>query len=108
MRYERMTSASIREALALAEEILLERLPIEKTAVDAHSVRFSGGDGTATISAHRHGVETQVDVVTDQFRTSRLDGEVQYYMTMLPYQPGEKRGRSKAILPGGLTRQLTP
>lgn len=107
MKYERMTSASIREALALAEEILLERLPIERQAADAHSVRFSGGDGTAVIRAHRHGVETQVDVVTDQLRTSRLDGEVQYYMTMLPYQPGEQRGRSSTILPGGLTRQIT-
>lgn len=105
MKYERMTSASIRDALALAEEILLARLPLERQSADAHSVRLSGGDGTVSIHAHRHGLETQVDVHTDQLRTSRLDGEVQYYMTMLPYQPGELRGRGARALPGGLSRQ---
>lgn len=104
MTYERMTAASIKEALEQAEQVLLERLPLEKVAGDAHSIRLTGGDGTVTIHAHRHGLETQVDVHTDQLRTSRLDLEVQYYLTMLPYQPGELRGRG-AALPGGLSRQ---
>lgn len=104
MNYERMTAASIREALELAEQVLLERLPLEKVAGDAHSIRLTGGDGTVTIEAHGHGLETQVDVHTDQLRTSRLDLEVQYYLTMLPYQPGDLRGRG-AALPGGLSRQ---
>lgn len=103
MKYERRTAAPIADVLRLAEEILTERLPTEKVAADAHSVRFTGGDGTATISAHRHGFETVVHVHTDQVRTSRLDGEVQYFMTMLPYQPGDVRGSGTA-LPGGLSR----
>lgn len=104
MKYERRTAASVADVLRLAEEILTERLPTEKVASDAHSVRFSGGDGTATIAAHRHGHETVIHVKTDQLRTSRLDGEVQYFMTMLPYQPGDVRGAGTAQ-PGGLSRR---
>jgi hypothetical protein len=104
MTYERMTAASIKDALEQAEQVLLERLPLEKGGGDAHSVRLTGGDGTVTIHAHRHGLETQVEARTDQLRTSRLDLEVQYYLSMLPYQPGDLRGRGVA-LPGGLSRQ---
>jgi hypothetical protein len=104
MTYERMTAAPIRDVLRLAVEILTTRLPISKVAEDAHSVRLEGGDGMVTISAHRHGLETQVHAATDQLRTSRLDGEVQYVMTMLPYQPDDVRGAGTA-LPGGLSRR---
>jgi hypothetical protein len=103
MTYERMTAAPIREVLRLAEEVLASRLPMRKEAGDAHSVRLAGGDGVVTISAHRHGLETQVHAATDQLRTSRLDLDVQYFMTMLPYQPGDVRGAGVA-LPGGLSR----
>lgn len=103
MTYERMTAAPIREVLRLAEEVLMERLPIAKTAGDHHGITLSGGDGTVTITAHRHGLETQVHAATDQLRTSRLDLDVQYFMTMLPYQPGDVRGAG-AALPGGLSR----
>jgi len=103
MTYERMTAAPIREVLRLAEEVLTERLPIRKTGGDHHSITLEGGDGTVTISAHRHGLETQVHAVTDQLRTSRLDLDVQYVMSLLPYQPGDVRGVGEA-LPGGLSR----
>jgi hypothetical protein len=103
MTYERMTAAPIREVLRLAEEVLTSRLPTRKVGGDHHSIRFEGGDGIVTISAHRHGMETQVHAVTDQLRTSRLDLDVQYFMTMLPYQPGDVRGAGEA-LPGGLSR----
>jgi hypothetical protein len=103
MTYERMTAAPIRDVLRLAEELLTSRLPIRKVGGDSHSVQFEGGDGTATISAHRHGLETQVHAITDQLRTSRLDLEVQYLMSQLPYQPGDVRGGGRA-LPGGLSR----
>jgi hypothetical protein len=103
MTYERMTAAPIREVLQLAEEVLTGRLPMRKTGGDSHSVRLEGGDGAVMISAHRHGLETQVHAVTDQLRTSRLDLDVQYFMTMLPYQPGDVRGAGTA-LPGGLSR----
>jgi hypothetical protein len=103
MTYERMTAAPISEVLRLAEEVLTSRLPIRKVAGDHHSIRLEGGDGTVTISAHRHGMETQVHAMTDQLRTSRLDLDVQYFMTLLPYQPGDVRGAGEA-LPGGLSR----
>jgi hypothetical protein len=103
MTYERMTAAPVRDVLRLAEEVLTGRLPIEKVGGDHHSIRLSGGDGTVTISVHRHGLETQVHATTDQLRTSRLDLDVQYFMTMLPYQPEDVRGAGEA-LPGGLSR----
>ncbi|NLG62553.1 MAG: hypothetical protein GX539_09920 [Candidatus Cloacimonetes bacterium] len=105
MKYVRMTSATVREALDLAREILTERLPLEVVASDAHSLTLSGADGTVKIHAHKHGVDTQLDIDTDQLRTSRLDNEVQYWLTMLPYQPGEVRGRGAPALPAGLSRQ---
>jgi hypothetical protein len=106
MTYERMTAAPVREVLRLAEEVLTARLPMQKTAQDGHSVRLEGGDGAVTISAHRHGLDTQVHAATDQLRTSRLDLDVQYFMTMLPYQPEDVRGAGHA-LPGGLSRSGT-
>lgn len=103
MTYERMTAAPTRDVLRMAEEVLTERLPIRKTASDHHSITLEGGDGAVTIRVHRHGVETQVHAATDQLRTSRLDLDVQYFMTMLPYQPGDVRGAGTA-LPGALSR----
>lgn len=87
--YERVTATGVREVLRLAEEILKERLPIEKTAADRNSVTLAGGDGTVTIEAHRHGFDTVVRARTDQLRTSRLDLETQYFLNKLPYQPGD-------------------
>ncbi len=101
MTYQRYTAASVRDVLARAEEILTSRLPATVEHRDGHSVRVTGGDGTAVVSAHKHGLDTVVNVETDQFRTSRLDGEVQYLLTMLPYQPGDSH-RPGAVQPGGL------
>jgi hypothetical protein len=103
MTYERYTAAPAREVLRLAEEMLTARLPITKARGDHHGLTLEGGDGTVTITVHRHGLETLVHAATDQLRTSRLDGEVQYLMTMLPYQPGDVRGAGTA-LPGALSR----
>jgi len=103
MTYERLTAATGREVLHQAESVLIDRLPIQKVAGDAHSIRLSGGDGTVTVSVHRHGMATVVTAETDQVRTSRLDGEVQYFLTLLPYEPGDRKGRTEA-LPGGLSR----
>ena len=103
MNYERMTAAGTADALRIAEEVLTSRLPIAKVGGDHHSIKLSGGDGTVKITAHRHGLATVVHAATDQLRTSRLDMDVQYYMTMLPYQPNDQRGVGTA-LPGGLSR----
>lgn len=103
MTYERMTAAPIRDVLRVAEEVLTGRLPMQKVEEDRHSMRLEGGDGVVTITAHRHGLDTQVHAATDQLRTSRLDLDVQYFMTLLPYQPEDVRG-SGVALPGGLSR----
>ena len=99
--YERMTAAPAREVLRKAEEILTARLPLEKTAVDHHALELTGGDGTVRFEVHAHGLETQVTATTDQLRTSRLDLDVQYFFTLLPYQPGDPLGHREG-LPGAL------
>jgi hypothetical protein len=87
--YERVTATGVREVLRLAEEILKERIPVEKTGAERNSVTLSGRDGTVTIRAERHGFDTVVHATTDQLRTSRLDLETQYFLNQLPYQPGD-------------------
>jgi hypothetical protein len=87
--YERTTAATVRDSLRQAEEILTGRLPLRKIGEDRHSITLSGGDGTVVIKAHRHGLDTVVQAKTDQLRTSRLDLDTQYYMGLLPYQPGD-------------------
>jgi hypothetical protein len=79
------------EAVRLAAEYLQERIPLEVSEQDAHSVTLVGGDGTVTVSAHAHGMETEVTVTTDQVRTSRIDLEAQHYLNQLPYQPGDRQ-----------------
>ena len=91
--YERTTAATTADILKQAEEVLTGRLPLKKTKADHHSITLSGPDGTVTIKAHRHGLDTVVEAKTDQLRTSRLDLDTQYYMGLLPYQPGDRNLR---------------
>lgn len=102
MTHERYTAASIAEVLRQAEAVLTERLPIAPVKSDRHSITLAGGDGTVTVEAHRHGLETMVIARTDQLRTSRLDIDVRYFMASLPYQPGDPKGGAEG-LPGGLS-----
>jgi len=88
--YERTTAATVRDILQQAESVLTGRLPLKRTKGDHHSVTLSGADGTVTVSAHRHGLDTVVLARTDQLRTSRLDLDTQYFMGLLPYQPGDR------------------
>ena len=81
------------EAVRLAADYLKERIPLEVVSEDGHSITLSGGDGTVTISAHSHGLETSITVSTDQLRTSRIDMESQHYLNQLPYQPGDRQRR---------------
>ncbi|HKJ92081.1 MAG TPA: hypothetical protein VJ957_02880 [Longimicrobiales bacterium] len=91
--YQRQTAMAGHEAIRLAGEYLPERIPLERTGGDDHSITLAGGDGTVTIRAHRHGPETVVTVETDQLRTSRIDNEVQHYLNQLPYQPEDQQRR---------------
>jgi hypothetical protein len=91
--YERLTAMKGSEAVALAADYLRERIPLEVMEQDGHSVTLSGGDGTVTVSAHSHGMDTSVRVSTNQVRTSRIDIEAQHYLNQLPYQPGDRQRR---------------
>lgn len=91
--YERLTAMTASEAVALAADYLRERIPLEIMEQDGHSVTLSGGDGTITVSAHSHGMDTSVRVSTNQVRTSRIDIEAQHYLNQLPYQPGDRQRR---------------
>lgn len=91
--YQRLTAADGAEAVRLAADYLRERIPLEVVSEDDHSVTLRGGDGTVTISAHRHGLDTAVVVATDQLRTSRIDLEAQHYLNQLPYQPEDRQRR---------------
>jgi hypothetical protein len=91
--YERMTAARVAEILRMAEELYTARLPMRKVREDHHSITLSGGDGTVTVSAHSHGLDTEVRAVTDQLRTSRLDTETSYFLSRLPYQPQDQATR---------------
>jgi len=45
-----------------------------------------------TLSAHRHGPYTEVVASTDGLRTSRIDYEIQKFLNLLPYEPGNHVG----------------
>ena len=91
--YERLTAMKGSEAVKLAAQYLQERIPLQVLDEDDHSVTLKGGDGTITVSAHSHGMDTSVKVKTDQLRTSRIDIEAQHYLNQLPYQPGDRQRR---------------
>ena len=88
-RYERYTAAPTQDVRKAAGEILPARIPLAKAVGDRHSVQFTGRDGTVTVTAHSHGLDTLVVAETDQLRTSRIDAETQYMLSALPYQPGD-------------------
>lgn len=89
--YQRLTATDGAEAVRLAGDYLQKRIPLEVVSQDDHSVTLTGGDGTVTINAHSHGLETAVTVTTDQLRTSRIDVEAQHYLNQLPYQPEDRQ-----------------
>ena len=87
--YERNTVTPIAEVLRLADDLLIERAGVQRTRADAHGATYSGGEGTVSVHAHRHGPQTTVTVRTNQLRTSKLDTVVRHFLNQLPYQPGD-------------------
>lgn len=87
--YERSTVLPTREVFARADEILTTRAELTRTEESSHRVTYSGGEGTVTLEAHRHGLSTQVTARTDRLRTSKVDGVVRYLFNQLPYQWGD-------------------
>ena len=91
--YQRKTALGPEEVLARAEKLLPDQLGLSRTRASNHDATFSGEEGTVTLSAHRHGPYTNVTVSTDRLRTSRMDYEIQKFLTELPYEPGDTGGR---------------
>jgi len=87
--YERSTVLPTREVFARAHEVFTERAELSRTEESAHRVTYTGGEGTVTLEAHRHGLATQVVARTDRLRTSKVDGVVRYLFNQLPYQWGD-------------------
>ena len=91
--YQRRTVLSPSDILAKAEELLPEWIGLTRIKTASHTATFSGEEGTVTLTAHRHGPYTNVLGSSDRLRTSRLDYEIQKFLTELPYEPGDVGGR---------------
>ena len=91
--YIRKTVSSTAEILTLAEDFLPSILGLARTAASGHGATWSGEEGTVTLDVHPHSLYNEVEVLTDQLRTSRMDYEIQRFLTKLPYEPGDRGGR---------------
>ncbi len=87
--YQRYTVVPVREVLKKADEILTTRIGLQRTRESRHGATYSGAEGTLSLEAHRHGLQTDVIVRTNQLRTSKIDGVVRYLLNQFPYQPGD-------------------
>lgn len=87
--YQRKTALSPKEVLAKADETLPVMVGLARSKSSSHGSTFSGDEGTVTLSVHRHGPYTDVVASTDRLRTSRLDYEIQRFLNLLPYEPGD-------------------
>ncbi len=90
--YQRKTALAPAEILAQAEELLPAQIGLTKSKASSHGATYTGEEGTVTLSAHRHGVYTEVIASTDRLRTSRMDYEIQRFLNQLPYEPGDEGG----------------
>ena len=91
--YQRRTVLSPSDILAKAEELLPEWIGLTRTKTASHTATCSGKEGTVTLTTQRQGPYTKVLVSSDRLRTSRLDYEIQKFLTELPYEPGDVGGR---------------
>ena len=90
--YQRKTALAPAEVLAKADEVLPDTIGLSRARNSSHGATFSGAEGTVTLTAHRHGPYTDVVAATDRLRTSRMDYEIQKFLNLLPYEPGDLGG----------------
>jgi len=90
--YVRKTALSPAEVLAMAVDILPERIGLSRSKSSAHGATWTGKEGTLTLHAHPHAQYTEVTAQTDRLRTSRMDYEVQKFLNYLPYEPYDVGG----------------
>lgn len=102
--YTRKTAFTPTQVLRSAEELLPEMLGLSRTRASSHSATFAGAEGTVSLSAHGHGLYTEVIASTDRLRTSRMDVEIQKFLNRLPYEPGDRGGPGSGALPPSLAQ----
>jgi hypothetical protein len=90
--YVRKTALAPAEVLAMAADVLPDRIGLVRSKSSAHGGTWSGREGTVTLHAHPHALYTEVTVQTDRLRTSRMDYEIQKFLTRLPYEPYDSGG----------------
>ncbi|CAN5765019.1 hypothetical protein BH23GEM11_BH23GEM11_17830 [soil metagenome] len=90
--YVRKTALSPAEVLAMASEVLPDRIGLTRSRNSAHSATWSGEEGTVVLGAHGHALYTEVTAQTDRLRTSRMDYEIQKFLNRLPYEPYDRGG----------------
>lgn len=90
--YQRKTALGPKEVMERAATALPEMLGLSRTKEGGHSATYSGEEGTVQLTAHRHGPYTDVVAQTDRLRTSRMDYEIQKFLNLLPYEPGDAGG----------------
>jgi len=88
--YQRKTALSPKVVLEEADRLIPEMIGLTRSKGTSHETSFSGEEGTVVLSAHRHGPYTDVVASTDRLRTSRLDYEIQKFLNLLPYEPGDR------------------
>ncbi|MDQ3606832.1 MAG: hypothetical protein M3418_11710 [Gemmatimonadota bacterium] len=87
--YERSTVLPPEEVFARARETFTRRAELNSMEESDLRVTYSGGEGTVSLDAHRHGPYTVVTATTDRLRTSKLDGVVRHLLNQLPFQHGD-------------------
>ena len=90
--YQRKTALSPEEVLVKAEEVIPRIIGLSRSKGSSHGASYSGEEGTVSLSVHRHGPYTEVVASTDGLRTSRVDYEIQKFLNLLPYEPGDRTG----------------
>lgn len=90
--YQRKTAFGPAEVLEKAEVMLPEFIGLKRSRESSRGATYSGAEGTVVLSVHRHGPYTEVIAETDRLRTSRVDYEIQRFLTALPYEPGDAGG----------------
>lgn len=90
--YQRRTALSPKDVMERADTLLPQSLGLARFKSTHHDATFTGGEGTVTLSAHRHGPYTEIVAKTDRLRTSRIDYEIQRFLNKLPYEPGDAGG----------------
>jgi hypothetical protein len=90
--YARKTALSPAEVFARAAEILPARIGLAPGEASNHGATYAGKEGKVTLEAHSHSFYTEVTAHTDQLRTSRVDYEIQRFLSRLPYEVGDRGG----------------